>query len=330
MDLNSTENADPFAKLGLSDGAMQAVHRMTQQFRDEAEELRRFLQLPDPGVTLLLESRLASPTRHFRYLHQMSQGHAEHFHRMSRVRAAYLCEAYLSSVQSLNPYGIFGAARSLLEVHASTAHLASLLAEARMGDPSEWAARGQRFFDVIVQGRYGTTDPKKQAHLKRNTSMRAELAQPLRIKSARHFLAKSLPWVEEHYASLCDVVHPNLASQRQAGVGAGIGRVATNAAGGEVRVTSDMPIVHYEFGRPENGIAAVEFSAAFAAENAAGILAELEAMPKSPFTPQEIERYRADPIQLVPQPARAKAAPARNSPCPCGSGKWYKKCHGAT
>lgn len=329
MDPNSADSADAFAELGLSEDALRAVRQLAQQFWDEAEELRRFFQLPDPGVTLLLETRLASPVRHFRYLHQMSQGHAEHFHRMSRVRAAYLCEAYLSSVQSLNPYGIFGAARSLLEVHASTAHLASLLDEARRGDPSEWAARGQRFFDVMVQARYGTTDPKKQAHLKRNTSMKAELAQPLRINNARRFLAKTAPWVEEHYASLCDVVHPNLASQRHAGVGAGIGRVATNAAGGQVHVRSDMPIVHYEFGRPENGISAVEFTAAYALENAKGILAVLEVMPKSPYKTEEIAQHRADPIELVRQPERSATAPARNRPCPCGSGKWYKRCHGA-
>jgi uncharacterized protein len=28
-------------------------------------------------------------------------------------------------------------------------------------------------------------------------------------------------------------------------------------------------------------------------------------------------------------PARASTLPGRNDPCPCGSGKKYKKCHGA-
>jgi uncharacterized protein len=28
-------------------------------------------------------------------------------------------------------------------------------------------------------------------------------------------------------------------------------------------------------------------------------------------------------------PVRKTATPGRNDPCPCGSGKKYKKCHGA-
>ncbi|MDA0330147.1 MAG: SEC-C metal-binding domain-containing protein [Gemmatimonadetes bacterium] len=28
------------------------------------------------------------------------------------------------------------------------------------------------------------------------------------------------------------------------------------------------------------------------------------------------------------QPAHAENEPGRNDPCPCGSGKKYKKCHG--
>jgi len=30
----------------------------------------------------------------------------------------------------------------------------------------------------------------------------------------------------------------------------------------------------------------------------------------------------------VAEPARVQAAPGRNEPCPCGSGKKYKRCHG--
>jgi SEC-C motif-containing protein len=33
--------------------------------------------------------------------------------------------------------------------------------------------------------------------------------------------------------------------------------------------------------------------------------------------------------KLVRAPARVPAAPGRNDPCPCGSGKKYKRCHGA-
>ena len=32
----------------------------------------------------------------------------------------------------------------------------------------------------------------------------------------------------------------------------------------------------------------------------------------------------------APQPIRVEEKTGRNDPCPCGSGKKYKKCHGAT
>jgi len=59
-----------------------------------------------------------------------------------------------------------------------------------------------------------------------------------------------------------------------------------------------------------------------------------------PAVAREIERrqqrqqrdlqYQTGPAQAeVPKPVRAGAKVGRNDPCPCGSGKKYKKCHGA-
>jgi len=57
------------------------------------------------------------------------------------------------------------------------------------------------------------------------------------------------------------------------------------------------------------------------------------------FSPEEIERRQrrqqqqmqfqagATPVE-PPKPTRAAAKVGRNDPCPCGSGKKYKKCHG--
>jgi preprotein translocase subunit SecA len=59
----------------------------------------------------------------------------------------------------------------------------------------------------------------------------------------------------------------------------------------------------------------------------------------SQFSPEEIERKQRrqekqmqfqtgnTPVE-APKPARAGAKVGRNDPCPCGSGKKYKKCHG--
>src|SRR3984885_12947176 len=61
----------------------------------------------------------------------------------------------------------------------------------------------------------------------------------------------------------------------------------------------------------------------------------------SQFSPEEIERKQRRQEQQMqfqtgntpveaPKPARAGAKVGRNDPCPCGSGKKYKKCHGQT
>ena len=46
---------------------------------------------------------------------------------------------------------------------------------------------------------------------------------------------------------------------------------------------------------------------------------------------QQNLQFQAGPAQAEPpKPVRAGAKVGRNDPCPCGSGKKYKKCHGAT
>ncbi|MGA7853965.1 MAG: SEC-C metal-binding domain-containing protein, partial [Candidatus Acidiferrales bacterium] len=59
----------------------------------------------------------------------------------------------------------------------------------------------------------------------------------------------------------------------------------------------------------------------------------------SQYSPEEMERRQrrqqqqlqfqagAAPVE-APKPVRSGAKVGRNDPCPCGSGKKYKKCHG--
>ena len=45
---------------------------------------------------------------------------------------------------------------------------------------------------------------------------------------------------------------------------------------------------------------------------------------------QQDLQYQTGAAQAEPpKPVRAAAKVGRNDPCPCGSGKKYKKCHGA-
>ena len=77
-----------------------------------------------------------------------------------------------------------------------------------------------------------------------------------------------------------------------------------------------------------------------AAVASAAARAEEPAPERLPAFAREMERkqqrqqkelqYQAGPAQAeAPKPVRAGAKVGRNDPCPCGSGKKYKKCHGA-
>jgi uncharacterized protein len=52
-----------------------------------------------------------------------------------------------------------------------------------------------------------------------------------------------------------------------------------------------------------------------------------ELIDEACFAVQDIRLYWLDHAPK-PAPRRVDAAPGRNDPCPCGSGKKYKKCHG--
>ena len=59
----------------------------------------------------------------------------------------------------------------------------------------------------------------------------------------------------------------------------------------------------------------------------------IEAEPKSPLEWNQFTRIRTgkspSPFPLQPKtPASSVAKVGRNDPCPCGSGKKFKKCHG--
>ena len=83
----------------------------------------------------------------------------------------------------------------------------------------------------------------------------------------------------------------------------------------------------------QNPQAAMASAAARASEPAAP--ARLPAFAREMERKQERQQkelqYQTGPAQAeAPKPVRAGAKVGRNDPCPCGSGKKYKKCHGTT
>ena len=82
---------------------------------------------------------------------------------------------------------------------------------------------------------------------------------------------------------------------------------------------------------PSAGAAAAVASAAARAEEAPQRLPDFaRALERKQERQQKDLQYQTGPAQAeAPKPVRAGAKVGRNDPCPCGSGKKYKKCHGA-
>jgi preprotein translocase subunit SecA len=83
--------------------------------------------------------------------------------------------------------------------------------------------------------------------------------------------------------------------------------------------------------RQMHGAATAVASAAARAEAAPAKLPDFaRALERKQERQQKDMQFQAGPAQAeAPKPVRAGAKVGRNDPCPCGSGKKYKKCHGA-
>jgi preprotein translocase subunit SecA len=83
--------------------------------------------------------------------------------------------------------------------------------------------------------------------------------------------------------------------------------------------------------RQLHSAAAAVASAAARAEEAPARLPDFaRALERKQERQQKDLQYQTGPAQAeAPKPVRAGAKVGRNDPCPCGSGKKYKKCHGA-
>jgi preprotein translocase subunit SecA len=83
---------------------------------------------------------------------------------------------------------------------------------------------------------------------------------------------------------------------------------------------------------PTSAAAAAVASAAARVEEAPQRLPDFaRALERKHEKQQKDLQYQTGPAQAeAPKPVRAGAKVGRNDPCPCGSGKKYKKCHGAS
>jgi preprotein translocase subunit SecA len=81
---------------------------------------------------------------------------------------------------------------------------------------------------------------------------------------------------------------------------------------------------------PSTALAAAASAAARAEESPQRLPDFARTLERKQERQQKDLQYQTGPAQAeAPKPVRAGAKVGRNDPCPCGSGKKYKKCHGA-
>jgi preprotein translocase subunit SecA len=95
----------------------------------------------------------------------------------------------------------------------------------------------------------------------------------------------------------------------------------------QAREARPEPLRH----QPSSAIAAAASAAARAEEAPQRLPDFARALERKQERQQKDLQYQTGPAQSeAPKPVRAGAKVGRNDPCPCGSGKKYKKCHGAS
>jgi SEC-C motif-containing protein len=85
-----------------------------------------------------------------------------------------------------------------------------------------------------------------------------------------------------------------------------------------------LEIVATEKGGADDDEGMVEFRAKYKAQG--NVITHHE---RSRFRKKDGRWLYVDGVQVKPPPVRAVATAGRNDPCPCGSGKKFKRCHGA-
>jgi SEC-C motif-containing protein len=88
-------------------------------------------------------------------------------------------------------------------------------------------------------------------------------------------------------------------------------------------ITWDKLVIHHHDPLVRPGVSHVDFSAHFTENGTAGVLHE-----KSEFELIKGAWFFTRTLRQGPAPVVSAAKVGRNDPCPCGSGKKYKKCCG--
>lgn len=258
--------------------------------------------------------------------------HREHFVVSSLISLVYSADAYLSQADAGNPIGIFSGARTLLELDALVYFVFAELRRVLNSEQHGWRERGQQYFDIIVRARLSTRDPLVQEGFE---VVKFPKVKCIHVNDGIRALTErpESRWAQAYYDGLCDFVHPNWGSRLVGVAGTGTAH-AVNFQGKLILASRrGMGVVAYRYPSEPAGEAAVAGTVTRALANAKHVLECLGEFPT--FSVEEL--HAISPSDEAGAAGRAPSAQAsrkagdavgRNAPCPCGSGRKYKKCHG--
>lgn len=222
-------------------------------FSRDVESIEKVAREPYevPWLDLKLDfaSRGGDEKRIARHIHQMCFFHVDFFRRSNFVRLAYVGRFFLTEAEVKNPIGIVSAARAILETQALLRHVQTELDVIATNSAQPWRERGAAFFEAIVRARFGTGDLAMRGVLAEHEVSEA-VRRPYRTGDCITGVQKrqkEFAWIGEHYAFLCDWVHPNLASQSAGGAAT---RMGTEYRVGHVtfRLLKPQLIARQEYG----------------------------------------------------------------------------------
>ena len=261
----------------------------------------------------------------------MCSSHSKEFIASARIALAYHVQGHSVGTSAKNPFLIYGSARSLVELHAVLSYVHRRLT--KLQGSAAWEEDGQAFFRLLTRARYGTSNPAKRDLVASEAGVSAEQMKPFHVLTCIQELGKTSEFtrVTEYYDVLCDYVHPNLSSQTIAAGDAYMGQLGVGP-GGHVWMTPNEGLNYvYKYPADEHAKLAVTTTICEHAKHAQAAIDLLDRWPGTPFDRERLNSFSgldADGVFVPTQPPQQRYSAGRNEPCPCGSGKKFKKCHG--
>ncbi len=300
-------------------------------------EVRGPIQWPEPVLRLKLESRRASNERMFKHIHQSCLLHTENFRAASKVKHVYLLDAYIESARNDNPFAIYMAARSMLEFNAFLHDVSARLCEATNLASQQWLDGGRKFFGIVVRARYATSRSEFKALL-RQEGLTDDFLKPMNVMNSIRVLSEEDIYrdTEARYDSLCDYVHHNLGSATAANVGTTIAHVARSIGGGMLIMPDAGPVTQYQYPVPSKGKRGLDDTEGGFLKDAKACIEWINRMPATPYSSEQISAFTGSALGMtelgraIPAIIRKPVGSSKNGPCPCGSGRKYKRCCGAS